>query len=84
MLAHGDVLPAQAAAGMGFAGVDGDITAPTLLLTGTEDNVVDPLNTAVLAELIPGARVVRIAGTGHFFFWEQPDACVRIVSEFLQ
>jgi pimeloyl-ACP methyl ester carboxylesterase len=76
--------PAQAAAGMGFAGVDGAITAPTLLLTGTEDNVVDPRNSDVLAERIPGARLERIPGTGHLFFWEQPDACVRIVTEFLQ
>ena len=76
--------PAQAAAGLGFGGVVGAITAPTLLLTGTEDNVVDPRNSDVLAERIPGARLERIPGTGHLFFWEQPDACVRIVTEFLQ
>ena len=76
--------PAQAAAGMGFQGVDHAIEAPTLLLTGTEDNVVDPRNTDVLAERIPGARVERIAGTGHLFFWDRPDAVVRIVTEFLQ
>lgn len=75
--------PAQAAAGMGFAGVEGQITAPTLLLTGTEDNVVDPRNTDVLAERLPGARVERLPGTGHLFFWEQPDDVVRIVTEFL-
>jgi 3-oxoadipate enol-lactonase len=75
--------PAQAAAGLGFAGVDGAIAAPTLLVTGTEDNVVDPRNTDVLAERIPGARVEAIRGTGHLFFWEQPEAFVRIVTEFL-
>jgi 3-oxoadipate enol-lactonase len=76
--------PAQAAAGMTFVGVDGAIEAPTLLVTGTEDNVVDPMNTDVLAERLPGARVERLPGTGHLFFWEQPDAVVRIVTEFLQ
>ena len=75
---------AQAAAGLTFEGVDGAITAPTLIVTGTEDNVVDPHNSDVLAERIPGAEVQRIDGTGHLFFWEQPDACVRIISEFLQ
>jgi 3-oxoadipate enol-lactonase len=75
---------AQAAAGIGFAGVDGSIAAPTLLVTGTEDNVVDPRNSDVLAERIPGAEVERIEGTGHLFFWEQPETFVRIVSEFLQ
>jgi 3-oxoadipate enol-lactonase len=75
---------AQAAAGLTFAGVDGAITAPTLVLTGTEDNVVDRRNADVVAERIPGARVERLTGAGHLFFWEQPDACVRIISEFLQ
>ncbi|NUR78115.1 MAG: alpha/beta fold hydrolase [Thermoleophilia bacterium] len=75
--------PAQAAAGIGFAGVDGAIDAPTLIVTGTEDNVVDPRNSDGVAARIPGARVERIPGTGHLFFWEQPDAVVRIVREFL-
>lgn len=75
---------AQAAAGLTFEGVEGAISAPTLVLTGTEDNVVDHRNADVIAARIPGARVERLPGTGHLFFWEQPDACVRIISEFLQ
>ena len=75
---------AQAAAGLTFAGVDAAINAPTLVLTGTEDNVVDHRNADVVAARIPGARVERLSGAGHLFFWEQPDACVRIISEFLQ
>jgi pimeloyl-ACP methyl ester carboxylesterase len=75
---------AQAAAGRTFQGVNGAIAAPTLIVTGTEDNVVDPQNADVLAEHIPGAEVQRIDNAGHLFFWEQPDAFVRIISEFLQ
>jgi len=75
---------AQAAAGLGFQGVEAAITAPTLLVTGTEDNVVDPRNSDVLAERIPGAELERIEGAGHLFFWEQPDAFVRILREFLR
>jgi 3-oxoadipate enol-lactonase len=75
---------AQAAAGLGFTGVEGTIDAPTLIVTGTEDNVVDPQNADVLAERIPGAEVQRIENAGHLFFWEQPDAFVRIISEFLR
>jgi len=74
---------AQAAAGIGFAGAEGEIAAPTLVLAGTADNVVDHRNSDVLAERIPGARVERLEGAGHLFFWEQPAAFVRIVSEFL-
>ena len=74
---------AQAAAGMGFQGVDGEITAPTLILAGTADNVVDYRNAEVLAARIPGARVELLEGWGHLFFWEQPDECVRILNDFL-
>jgi pimeloyl-ACP methyl ester carboxylesterase len=74
---------AQAAAGTTFAGVDEPIGQETLIVTGTADNVIDPGNSDVLAQRIPGARVVRLEGAGHLFFWEQPDAFVRIVTEFL-
>ena len=74
---------AQAAAGTTFPGIAGAITAPTLIVHGTDDNVVDCGNAQVLAARIPGARVELIPGGGHLFFWEQPDSFVRIVSEFL-
>jgi len=75
---------AQAAAGLGFQGVEGEIAAPTLVLGGTADNVVDHRNAEVLATRIPGARVELLAGAGHLFFWEQPDESVRIINEFLE
>jgi pimeloyl-ACP methyl ester carboxylesterase len=74
---------AQAAAGTTFAGVDGSIEAPTLVLHGTEDNVVDVRHAELLAEHIPGARVVLVPGTGHIFFWEKPQAFLAPVLEFL-
>jgi pimeloyl-ACP methyl ester carboxylesterase len=74
---------AQAAAGMTFAGVEAEIRQPTLVLQGTEDNVVDPRNADVLAARIPGARVVLVPGTGHLFFWEDPDAFLAPVTDFL-
>ncbi len=74
---------AQAAAGTTFQGVDAPIEQETLLVTGTADNVVDPGNSDVLAQRIAGARVEKLDGLGHLFFWEDPDACVRIVEEFL-
>ena len=69
---------------MTFAGVEGEITAPTLILGGTADNVVDHRNAEVLAARIPGARVELLEGAGHLFFWEQPDESVRIINEFLE
>ena len=75
---------AQAAAGLGFEGVDGVIAAPALILAGTADNVVDHRNAEVLAARIPGARVRLLEGAGHLFFWEQPAESVRIIDEFLE
>jgi pimeloyl-ACP methyl ester carboxylesterase len=74
---------AQAAAGMTFQGVDTPITAPTLIVTGTADNVVDHRNSDVLAARIPGSRVELLEGAGHLFFWERPDESVRIIGDFL-
>ena len=76
---------AQAAAGAGFDALDriGGIGAPTLILHGTEDGVVDSRNAALLAERIPDARVRLFEGCGHLFFWEEPDGFVAAVEEFL-
>ena len=73
----------QAAAGIGFDGSGLEIGAPTLILHGTEDAVVDPGNAALLAERIPGARVELFSGCGHLFFWEQPERFAETVAEFL-
>lgn len=74
---------AQAAAGTTFEGVDGLIAAPTLVVSGTVDNVVDPRNAGALVARIPDARLAMLEGRGHMFFWEDADAFVRIVEEFL-
>ena len=80
-----DAWSAQAAAGATFDALDRieAIAAPTLVLHGTEDAVVDSRNTALLALRIPDARVELFAGGGHIFFWEQPERFARVVTEFL-
>ncbi len=75
---------AQAAAGLGFQGVEAPIAAPTLIVAGTADNVVDHGNAALLAGTIPGARVELLAGAGHLFFWERPEESLRIIGDFLR
>jgi pimeloyl-ACP methyl ester carboxylesterase len=61
----------------------GDVTAPTLVLHGTADRVVDPRNATLLVERIPGARLEWLDGLGHLFFWEAPERTVVLVREFL-
>jgi pimeloyl-ACP methyl ester carboxylesterase len=76
---------AQAYAGATFDGYDraASIAAPTLVLQGGADNVVDPRNGQLLAELIPGARLEMVADRGHLMMWEEGEALAPIVKEFL-
>jgi pimeloyl-ACP methyl ester carboxylesterase len=75
---------AQAAAGAAFDALDraAAIEAPTLVLHGEGDVVVDPGNAPLLGERIRGAQVQIVPG-GHIFFWEDPEAFVARVKEFL-
>jgi 3-oxoadipate enol-lactonase len=76
---------AQAAAGTGYAGGDraGDIAAPTLIVTGTADRVVDPANADLLGEMIPDVRVEKVADAGHLVFWEHPALVAELINDFL-
>lgn len=76
---------AQAAAGAAFDGFDqmASIAAPTLVLHGTADNVVDVRNARLLADGIPQARLQLFEGLGHLFFWEDPDGFAHAVSAFV-
>jgi 3-oxoadipate enol-lactonase len=60
-----------------------DITAPTLLLHGSEDEVMPPGNSEVLARRIPGARVEILDGLGHMFFHEDSPRAARAMLDFL-
>jgi 3-oxoadipate enol-lactonase len=77
---------AQAYAGATFDGYDraASIGAPTLVLQGGADTVVDPRNGELLAELIPGARFEFVADRGHLMMWEEGASLAPIVKEFLQ
>jgi len=59
------------------------IEAPTLIVAGTADTVVDPRNSQLLADRIPGARLERLEGAGHVLFWERPEEFAAIVERFL-
>lgn len=77
---------AQAAAGATFDAyerLDG-LRAPTLVQHGSEDVVVDPRNADLLMRLVPDARLAEFPGTGHLFFWEQPERFVASVTSFLE
>jgi 3-oxoadipate enol-lactonase len=76
---------AQAAAGAAFDGADrvAGISAETLVVTGTEDRVVDPGNAKLLAEAISQATLAELPG-GHLFMVEQADRFNALVGGFLR
>ncbi|MFA9425843.1 alpha/beta fold hydrolase [Natronorubrum sp. A-ect3] len=73
---------AQAAAVLDFDVSDrlSRLRVPTLILHGTDDQVVPAVNGRLLKEAIPDARLERIEGGSHLFFIEDAD---RVNEELL-
>jgi pimeloyl-ACP methyl ester carboxylesterase len=59
------------------------ITAPTLVICGTEDDMTPVKYSQYLANKIAGARLVIIEGGSHFVFMEKPEEVNRAIGEFL-
>ncbi len=77
------VLMAQLSAIMGHDTSErlGEITAPTLVVHGTQDRLLHHANGELIARLVPGARLELLDGSGHMFFWEQPQRSAQLVRE---
>lgn len=60
------------------------VRAPTLVLHGAEDRTIQPDNARVLADRIPGARLVLLEGAGHVYHAEQPEAADAAVLDFVR
>lgn len=77
---------AQAYAGATFDAYDRlpGIAAPTLVIHGGADTVVDPRNADLLTELIPGAQVEVVPERGHLVIWEEAELLAPVVREFLR
>jgi pimeloyl-ACP methyl ester carboxylesterase len=76
---------AQLNAAMAFDAFDRipEIAAPTLALVGGGDVVIDPRNSELLVNRIPGARLEVVPDRGHLLFWEEPELVARAVRDFL-
>ena len=59
------------------------IATPTLLLVGALDRKFAEIAER-MAEAMPNARVVEVAGAGHTVHLEQPGAWLAAVSSFLR
>jgi pimeloyl-ACP methyl ester carboxylesterase len=75
---------AQLEAALGHDTLDrlGAVTAPTLVVHGTEDRLVHPGNAELLARAIPGSGLLMWPGAGHLLFTDAPQID-RIAGDFL-
>lgn len=60
-----------------------DVSAPTLVITGSQDMLTPFGDAEELAEMIPGSRLRELRGAAHGLMVEQPNAFNRAVLEFL-
>ena len=56
---------------------------PTLVVTGRYDMNVAPIVAWNIHRAIPGSKFVVFERSGHFPFYEEPEAFVRVIEEFL-
>ena len=60
------------------------IGAPTLVIHGESDRLVHPGNGKLIAEKIPGAKLVLLPRASHIFTTDQPQAAHEAIMEFLE
>jgi pimeloyl-ACP methyl ester carboxylesterase len=60
------------------------IKAPTLVIVGTEDRIIKPVSSEVIARNIPGATLIKIEGGSHMFFMESRALFNQKVLDFLK
>jgi 3-oxoadipate enol-lactonase len=53
----------------------------TLVIHGSEDQMLPVQNGRLIASRIPGSRLEVFDGVGHLFFWERPERSAELVRE---
>jgi 3-oxoadipate enol-lactonase len=55
------------------------LAPPTLVIHGTEDEMLPVDNGRLIASLVPGAQLEILDGVGHLFFWELPERSAELL-----
>jgi pimeloyl-ACP methyl ester carboxylesterase len=61
----------------------GEITAPTLVVCGTDDGVVPPELARRYRELLPNSFLMFVWAAGHQVADDRPEAFVEVVGDFV-
>jgi pimeloyl-ACP methyl ester carboxylesterase len=56
-----------------------ELAMPTLVVHGTDDQMLPVGNGEMIAARIPGARLEILDGVGHMFWWEQPERAAELL-----
>ncbi|HEX7841604.1 MAG TPA: alpha/beta fold hydrolase [Kofleriaceae bacterium] len=59
------------------------ITAPTLVIHGSDDEMNVAANAPLLTQRIPGAELHILQGARHVYFWDHGEEANRVVRDFL-
>lgn len=75
----------QLVAGVGWTSVHWlhKLKQPTLIMAGSDDPLVPPVNARLLSLLIPDNRLVIIPGGGHLFMLHCLDQVIPVIHDFL-
>jgi 3-oxoadipate enol-lactonase len=57
----------------------GEIRLPTLVIHGTDDQMIPVTNGDMIAQLIPGSHLEIFDGVGHMFFLERPERSAELL-----
>jgi len=61
-----------------------ELKIPTLVIAGTEDQVIDPRNSSLTASKLPGGELSLLEGAGHGLTFQCPLDCASPIIEFLE
>jgi poly(3-hydroxyoctanoate) depolymerase len=75
----------QLFAGMGWTSIHWlhRIRQPTLVMAGSDDPLVPPVNARIISFLIPNNKLFILAGGGHLFMLHSIDKVVPVIRTFL-
>jgi len=66
-----------------FNGEIKKITAPTLILWGAEDRIIDMKNAVIFNQMIPHSELVVFDETGHAPMIEMPEKAAKLYKDFI-
>ena len=57
---------------------------PVLILNGTADAVIPPINSSILVQTIPHAELIRWKDGGHAMIYQYPKQIAQCIDNFIR